>query len=366
MNSTIEKSIFNSDYQLSSKFGEQNNRLACKFYKKLRNKTNLFFSPINLTIVLSMLAVGACKDTRWELFELLEIKDMTQRNYDAWSFMEKKETTKIELDFASAVCFAKNTVYALEANRSFFSVVSNFYHTTFKKVDFLNVDEMLIVNAVHFYSEWQQIFEKKDTYMQKFYCPNIIYIPMMHQYDKIFHYTQIKKIRVIQIPYQDSNIVMNIFLSETEQMAPISELFSNLSYLELHQILEELQSHNHITIFGEVAVPKFKIEHPPIKLNSILKELGMTTSFDKNQANFQNIAPNAYIKDIIHQAKIEVDEKGTRADAMTIGYVKDVIGSVKNSNEFIVNQPFVFIIRDKIANVILFMGEVKEQSAFDC
>ena len=87
----------------------------------------------------------------------------------------------------------------------------------------------------------------------------------------------------------------------------------------------------------------------------------MGIAFDQIEANFGGIAPvqasnNLYIDFVDHKAFVEVNEKGTEAAASTV--VGIGLTSMPMAEEFKVNRPFVFIIRDDRSGSILFMGKV--------
>jgi serpin B len=107
------------------------------------------------------------------------------------------------------------------------------------------------------------------------------------------------------------------------------------------------------------------------ELGSTLKELGMPAAFDPGRADFTGIhVPDApgdgiYIANVIHQANIDVDEKGTEAAAATAigmdtggctgpGPAKDVT--------FRLDHPFIFVLRDLETGAVLFMGRVVDPS----
>lgn len=63
------------------------------------------------------------------------------------------------------------------------------------------------------------------------------------------------------------------------------------------------------------------------------------------------------IADVYHKAFIRVDESGTEAAAATA--IDFVLTSIFNDpNFFVANRPFMYLIRDKEANAILFMGRI--------
>ena len=69
-----------------------------------------------------------------------------------------------------------------------------------------------------------------------------------------------------------------------------------------------------------------------------------------------------YIKKVIHQANIDVDEKGTVASAATAVMMGVGFGPPPKYVEFHVDRPFLFLIRDVPTGAILFMGRVGDPS----
>ena len=75
-----------------------------------------------------------------------------------------------------------------------------------------------------------------------------------------------------------------------------------------------------------------------------------------------------YIGDVIHQANIDVDEKGTEAAAATavehVGDRRRLAGS-RPSGKMItlrLDHPFLFVLRDVETGAVLFMGRVVDPS----
>jgi len=66
--------------------------------------------------------------------------------------------------------------------------------------------------------------------------------------------------------------------------------------------------------------------------------------------------PRLFVEYVDHKAVIEVDEKGTRAAAVTIISIGK--SAYERPKEFIADRPFFFVIRDEKSGMILFMGKV--------
>jgi serpin B len=106
----------------------------------------------------------------------------------------------------------------------------------------------------------------------------------------------------------------------------------------------------------ELRMPKFRLEYEQ-ELNDALSKMGMGVAFS-NQANFSRmLAGNSSglsISAVKHKTYIDVNEEGTEAAAVTsVGIVNTSVPQVVE-----VNRPFLFLIREKASNTILFIGQV--------
>ena len=106
-------------------------------------------------------------------------------------------------------------------------------------------------------------------------------------------------------------------------------------------------------------LPKFSYDYS-ISLNETLKALGMTEAFDPYRADLSGIASptegNIYINDVLHKTFITVDEKGTKAGAVTRTNTND--GAPPVFHEVFLDRPFVYILIDCNSNTPFFIGTV--------
>ena len=104
-----------------------------------------------------------------------------------------------------------------------------------------------------------------------------------------------------------------------------------------------------------------------IELTPILKNLGVSSVFDPSTADFSGIFDSAEtiaVSDVMHRARISVDENGTEAAAVTaVAWALAEPGEPPKPIPFIVNRPFLFLIRDDITGAILFLGRMINPSS---
>ena len=108
-----------------------------------------------------------------------------------------------------------------------------------------------------------------------------------------------------------------------------------------------------------VSLPRFKME-TEFKLKPVLCALGAELAFS-DEADFSGIGEEPLkISEVVHKAFVEVNEEGTEAAAATA--VSDGPSApVRPSPEpkvFKADHPFLFFIRDRKTNAVLFSGRV--------
>jgi serine protease inhibitor len=118
----------------------------------------------------------------------------------------------------------------------------------------------------------------------------------------------------------------------------------------------------------KVFLPRFGIETGGIDLVEVLASMGMRHAVDPSAADFSGITSPSelYIGAVIHQANIDVDEKGTEAAAATAVGVSTTGGCGSSQPLKVItlrlNRPFLFVLRDVETGAVLFMGRVVDPS----
>jgi serpin B len=113
-----------------------------------------------------------------------------------------------------------------------------------------------------------------------------------------------------------------------------------------------------------VKLPRFTMTSR-FSLADKLGAMGMPLAFDPAKADFSGIdgTKELYLGDVIHQAFVAVDEKGTEAAAATaVVAVAGAAMPVAPPVDFRADHPFVFFIRDT-RGAVLFMGRVADPAA---
>lgn len=372
--------------EVSKQFQTGINQFSYKIFDQLNNGENIFISPYSMAIALSMLDNGANGQTKSEIEQMLGITNLEEWNACAEYYMSQNKEEQAKLLTANSLWLSDDLILSEQAETDFFNPVKKYYRAEKTQIDLSSEEalkqinrwvsehtenmidklltdipnedvKMILLNAVYFKGEWKEKFEKENTVKGKFYGKDkTVEGDMMYQNGKSYRYVEKHGIKAIELPYANDNIVMDILLP-TNEKKNINEVFSKLSDKEKANIFKKLSKTEPEKIFI-VAIPKFSMEYGVKEITDNLKALGMKQAFEGEKAEFSKIAPQLYASNVFHKAKIEVDEEGTKAAAVTEIEMKQLTCAV-GEKTFIADRPFMFVIRDKENDMILFMGEMQ-------
>ena len=121
-----------------------------------------------------------------------------------------------------------------------------------------------------------------------------------------------------------------------------------------------LFNENQKKISVNVKLPKFKITYSR-DLSGDLKRQGMKNMFTRGVADFSGIdggTRGLYVSIVKQDVVIEVNEKGSEAVAATAVAMSGFRSVGIKKEEFFVDQPFLFFIKDKQTGMLLFLGKI--------
>ena len=214
---------------------------------------------------------------------------------------------------------------------------------------------LLLVNALYLNNTWETEFDPNNTYLRGFYHQGNDKESMdfLNADFVTFPYLQSQTAQGAVLPYDDGRLAFFALMPEEG-----TELEGWLNSLDGDAFTQLLESRTD-TEFLTLALPKFEAEWDG-QLQDILSALGLDLAFTFGEADFSLLGdnPNGYfLSQVIHAAKIEVNEQGTEAAAATV--VEAVGGSAappETGVTLIFDRPFLYGIVDLQTGVPLFLG----------
>ncbi|KAH9385009.1 hypothetical protein HPB48_027045 [Haemaphysalis longicornis] len=215
---------------------------------------------------------------------------------------------------------------------------------------------LVIINAIYFKGLWRAQFDPKKTlrYDFKVDSKNTTKVDMMFQKNN-YKMSQDADMGVtaLEIPYRGGKTSMVVLLpDEIEGLAKLEE---RLTASTLAALLKDLRNRSGVMLY----LPKFKLEET-INLKNTLQSLGIKDLFAR-EADLSGVSEvgGLVVSEVFHKAFVEVNEEGTEAAAATAVVAVKMCAMVTVPCEFIVDHPFMFLIRSHDPEVILFMGSVR-------
>ena len=358
---------------------EQGNEFAFKLLRETDAQfsgSNLFLSPMGVTIVSSMLANGAKGTTYDEIVEAIGLKgfslDQVNDCYKTLVSALYGAAGSVSFTLANSVWAAKD----LTLRKQFCKNMEDTFDAESFSVDFgadgtlkqVNdwcskktnglipkmFDQLdaqtraLLINALYFKGDWKYTFDKSATTEGSF--QTLAGTPAKVQYMSLscnLEAYRDEKVSLVKLPYGGNGAFL------MEAIVPNGDFKAFLSGLSLAQLKQWDQAAR--LQETKLSFPKFTAEFDTEEqLVPVLTRLGMRQAFSANAADFSYMSPEPlYVSNFRQKTYIKVDEKGTEAAAVTEAEMR------KNAPAGLFisfDRPFVYLIRESSTGAILFIG----------
>ena len=352
---------------------------------KIESKKNILISPLSIYQIISLLSNGAKGKTQEEILKTLLIdenisdKTLDELNSNNENIIKNSGKIKIANAILSKIELLNSFINIGKKYDSYIAKLEGVEqvndwcreHTNgkiTKLIDSLSPDiQIVLLNAIYFYSDWENKFKKKYTEKKNFKNADksISQVDMMYQTLKYINYYEDETIQMIELPYKDNNNLSMIIILPREDKYSSSYDYLNKENIDFTKLVNNLSKVEEVYFH----FPRFEFEYS-IQLKDVLKDINMVSAFTTN-ADFSNINStiSLYVSEIIQRTYIKVTETGTEAAAITS--VINVVGSTGTPEiiyDMNVNHSFIYMIRDKSIKdvdnneLMLFIGSCNDFS----
>lgn len=364
---------------------DNNNEFAWRLFQtmqELKGDSSTVLSPISVTYLLGMLNAGAAGTTRDEITNVLgfgndpeAVNEYCKKMIDEAPNVDPAATVKI------ANSIYVNSTWGLSLLKQYVNDMKNYYNAQIDALDFTKsstldkinswcskntngmipsiLDEinpsaaMYLLNAIYFNADWTEKFDVNDTRNSSFTLPDgsIVTQPLMHR-KAIAQVCESDLCSMLRIPFGSSAYSMYVMLPAEDKTT--SELIQEMSQQSLTDHLNAVNMTAHVV---DILMPKFKIVSN-INLIDVLQPMGINSAFTTS-ADFSNMSnTRLYVSMMRQKAKIEVNEEGAKASAVSIAEM-DVVSAGPEEyqkSEFHATRPFLYFILEESTHSIFFIG----------
>lgn len=373
---------------------EGGNLFAIDLYRKLgESPGNLFFSPVSLSSALAMTAAGAAGETAEEMAEVLHFPADVESVHPSHAALA--ESLGLGAALGGYQLAVANRLWGqpgFDFEEEFLAVCSQFYGAGFETLDFTRAPEearatinrwveertakriqdllppgsiaaltrLVLTNAVYFKGDWQEQFDRQSTEQAPFYAARKepVQVPLMSRKGD-YPYARFPDLQVLEVPYAGDDLAMVVLLPTARD--GLGALEAQLDPQKLTGWLGAL-AQREVTVY----LPRFEMK-TGFSLKDTLGEMGMPSAFippregDPESADFSRMTGgrDLFIDGVFHKAFVKVNEEGTEAAAAT-GVTMSLTSMPLEPEVFRADHPFVFLVRDRVTGIILFMGRLAD------
>ena len=365
---------------------DNNNEFACRLFHTINEQkggdSSVIVSPISVTYMLGMLNTGADGQTRQQITDVLglgssvqEINEYCKKMTDEAPLVDPSVTVQIanSIDVNSALGLTLVPQFKTDMQKYYDAQVEALDFTKSSSLDKINnwckkntdgmiptiLDElnpiaaMYLLNAIYFKATWTEKFDPKDTRDMDFTMPDgsTRQHKMMHR-KALAAYAKDDLCEMLCLPYGSNGYSMYVLLPVESKT--VDDVIQGLSADAVQQQLFDMKPHE-----VDILIPRFTTSSETM-LDQVLPAMGMPLAFTQ-YAEFPNMAQgrNLFVSMMKQKAKIEVNEEGTKASAVTIAEMGDTAAPPPpqyQQVDFHATRPFVYYIVETSTRSIFFMG----------
>ena len=390
------KIVVDPSWSDEKKLAAYNTNFAFDLYHQIegQNDGNVFFSPLSISTAMGMLYPGAEGQTADQIAQTMSFL-LDDSTFAKTFGTLLTDLTKSQQSWSDGDPFTLNIANSLWGQTGYgflddyLNTLQQDFQSEMHSVDFAGDPEaqrqtintwvadktnqmikdllpdgsvtaatrLVLANAIYFKGSWENAFTSNQQ--QAFHLAGgDVTVDMMKQ-DSQYAYTRGENFQAIEIPYVGGASMVVLMPTEGQ----FEQFDSSLTSAEVQAIEQKMGWYD-----VDLSLPKFGCEET-LSLKDTLQAMGITAAF--GDADFSGIdgTHNLFVSDVIHKAKIQVDEKGTEAAAATaIGFVTDLCWpppAPPPHVTFTADRPFIYIIKDNATGSTLFMGCVTDAEAFN-
>jgi serine protease inhibitor len=221
-----------------------------------------------------------------------------------------------------------------------------------------SASNIILTNASYFHGKWMSPFSADATRPMPFFSDNGTQskVPMMYQTEDI-GYDEDSGYQIAALPYGgDGRFCMVIVLPKAS--TTLTPLMAHLNDKTWPEMLSGIEQRT-----VDIYLPKFSA-NTRLSLKPALSATGLGEMFSPSADFAKMSSTNDCVGQVLHVARLDVDEKGTVAAAATsVGMMASAMPQMEAPPVLRVDHPFLCAIYDQKTGAILFLGIIRHPGA---
>jgi serpin B len=368
------------------------NAFSTDLERRLANERgNLVVATFPLATSLAMARTGSLDETRAQLTDLLRLDPAVDADAGLATLARslgardggRRSTTRagrLTLSTSAALWAQEQTTFA----RQFLDTLAAHYDSGVRVVDFRSDPEaartainrwvsdqtderitqllrrgsikqytrFVLTSAASLQAPWKVPFDASMTRSAPFYRSDgsVVQVPTMRvREERALRYAKGDRWQAVELPYLGDELSMLVVMPTGDGFA---EVEAGFGAEQLDEVVDRLRPTP-----LDLSFPTFQFTSE-FTLNDALRDLGATSAFTVDEADFTGITLNEIlaISEVATQTYIGIDEEGTDGEAATV--IPRTPPERFSATSMRVDRPFLFFVRDDVTGLILQIGRV--------
>lgn len=346
---------------------------------------NNLISPFSLSSALSMLMNGARGECLEEMQRAMGMKDIPMAKLNGYFRKMTKGLARLDSTATWSTANALWVNQAVPIQRKYTDTLNRAYEAEIHSLDLVSpeavstinnwckektkgkIDRLIagqfspqtalaLTNAVYFNASWAIPFECSETKNELFYSPGQSpqKTMMMHRMGNCA-YLKTETFEMVELPYGNGNFSMMFLLPPVGK--PWHDCLKEITPAHYSFWCDSLQ---HNSCMVDLKIPRFSLKRE-MDCNALLQQQGIQKMFDADNADFTAISKwHLNVDKVIQSSFIDIHEEGTEAasaTAITVTFEAEII-PMPPFISFHANRPFLFLMKERNTQTVLFIGRV--------
>lgn len=349
------------------------------FGQTLREGENTLISPLSICGALSMAAEGAVGDTQAQIVRAVGGNDSWELDVLFNEYAHSlPQGDKCKVSLANSVWIRDLPGFEIEsvyADNCLSRYDAELYQEPFDESTLKTINRwveektdgmiaevlngiprdamMYLINALAFDAEWKAVYsdiqvrdgiftagDGTEQEAEMMYSQEAVYLEDGEAVGFLKYYADERYAFLAMLPGEGLSVI---------------DYAASLAEDPYHAVPGVLASAREITV--NAVIPKFACSYD-VSLKDALMALGMVDAFDPEKADFSDICKNSelYVSEVLHKTYIAVDERGTKAGAVTAVEMAERGAMQTDEKTVRLDRPFLYMIFDCEEEIPLFIG----------
>ena len=333
------------------------------------NDDNFMFSPISVGMALGMIYNGVGEEEKMQIQNTMGIESLVEKeinkSYNELLSFFQVANDQVNISYANSLWFSDN----INIQEDYRTRVMAYYDAEISELNFMKSSSLDLINSwgsLKTHGNFENLISivpSKDIFLVNAFSLNTGWKNNVTNFQtpRDFYNSKGEKLEVntnnwdglnvrineneayllVEIPFENDQILLSVI--QPEEYVSLKDLVASFTLVDLQELSEEA-----LEFKANVSLPKINFSADR-SIKKTLSTIGLSKLFlSSTDLSPSFLEQNSQISEINHLAKINLDKNQIDLESSSF--------NDSNLKSFFVNKPFVYFVKDKYTQTVLFAG----------